>query len=73
MADRETIIAAQNAWRDAVNAHNDEAAKYVAVWWGDKPFAEPQPWSREALAELTRLHEAEGAALAALRDVLDEA
>jgi hypothetical protein len=39
---------------------------------GDKPFAEPQPWSREALAELTRLHEAEGAALAALRDVLDE-
>jgi hypothetical protein len=37
MADRETIIAAQNAWRDAVNAHNDEAAKYVAVWWGTSP------------------------------------
>ena len=33
MADRETIIAAQDAWRAAEKAYADEASKYVAAWW----------------------------------------
>jgi hypothetical protein len=73
MADRERIIAAWEVWRDAQKAYRDEAAKYIVMWWGDEPPPTgPEPVTLEALAELSRLREAEGAALAAWRDVLGE-
>jgi hypothetical protein len=33
METREEIIAAQDAWRDAKRAYDDEAAQYVGVAW----------------------------------------
>ena len=33
MGTREDIIAAQDAWRDAKRAYDDEAAQYVGVAW----------------------------------------
>jgi hypothetical protein len=75
MVDRERIIAAHDAWRDARKAYHDEAAKYVEAWWGDGPPPEDvrlEPVTPETWPKLTRLREAEGAALAAYRDVLNE-
>jgi hypothetical protein len=75
MVDRDRIIAALDAWRDAEKAYRDDAAKYVGAWWldgGPLPERKPEPLTREALAELTRLQDAAGAALAAYRDVLGE-
>ncbi len=57
MVDRERIIAAQDAWRDAETAYSDEAAKFVAVWWVEAgpPPTVPEPVTREALNKLNRL------------------
>jgi hypothetical protein len=74
MVDREGIIAAQNAWRDAEKAYQDETAKYDA-WWldgGPTPGAEPEPLTREALVVLARLREVAQSALVVYRDVLGE-
>ena len=73
MATREEIIAAQDAWRDAKRAYDDEAAQYVGVAWLPS-VARPGPvdgLTREACEKLTRLGEAEQAAAAAFCAVLD--
>ena len=75
MVDRERIIAAQNAWRDAEKAYQDETAKYVDAWWldgGPTPGGEPEPLTREALVVLARLREVAQSALVMYRDVLGE-
>jgi hypothetical protein len=76
MPDRARVIAAYNAWWDAQRAYRVEVLKHVKGWWmGDGPPPEvvaPKPVTREALQKLDALREAEGAALAAWRDVLGE-
>ena len=75
MVDRERIIAAQDAWRDAEKAYQDETAKYVDAWWldgGPVPGRKPEPLTREALVVLARLREIAQSALVAYRDVLGE-
>jgi hypothetical protein len=74
MAHRETIIAAQDAWRDAEKAYSDEASKYVAAWFmeGEPPPTMPEPVTREALDTLNRLRKAADSARTAYFDVLDE-
>jgi hypothetical protein len=73
-AQRETIIAAHDAWRNAHRAYRDEVAKYV-VWHmesGTSPGRNAEPLTPKTIDKLTQLHKAEGAALAAYRDVLGE-
>jgi hypothetical protein len=75
MVDCERINAAQNAWRDAEKAYQDETAKYVDAWWldgGPMPGAEPEPLTHEALVVLARLRGVAQSALVAYRDVLGE-
>ena len=67
MGTQEEMIAAQDAWRDAKRAYDDEAAPYVGVAW--LPTV-PRPdrvegLSRAACEKLTQLGEAEQAAAAA--------
>ena len=72
MADRETIIAAHGAWRNAHWAYRDEVAKHVA-WHmdsGPSPDRNAEPLTLKTIDKLSQLHEAEGAALAAYRDAL---
>ena len=71
---RKEIIAAQDAWRDAKRAYDDEAAPYVGGAW--LPTV-PRPdrvegMTREACEKLTQLGEAEHAAAAAFCAVLDD-
>jgi hypothetical protein len=57
MGTREEIIAAQDAWRDAKRAYDDEAAQYVGVAWLPS-VARPGPvdgLTREACERLTQL------------------
>jgi hypothetical protein len=71
---REEIIAAQDAWRDAKRAYDDEAAPYVGVAWlptVPKPDA-VEGLTREGCEKLTQLREAEQAAAAAFCAVLEE-
>jgi hypothetical protein len=72
MADRDTIIAAQDAWRAAEKAYADEASKYVAAWWVAEgpPPTMPEPVSYEVLDKLTQLRAAADSARAAYRDVV---
>jgi hypothetical protein len=73
MATREEIIAAQDAWRDAKRAYDDEAAQFVGVAWLPS-VARPgtvDGLTREACEKLTRLGEAEQAAAAAFCAALD--
>jgi len=74
MADRDTIIAAQDAWRAAEKAYADEASKYVAAWWiaDAPPPTMPEPVSYEVLDKLTQLRAAADSARTAYRDVLGE-
>jgi hypothetical protein len=75
MVDRERINAAQNAWRDAEKAYQDETAKYVDAWWldgGPTPGAEPEPLTHEGLVVLARLRGVAQSALVVYRDVLGE-
>jgi hypothetical protein len=74
MADRDTIIAAQDAWRAAEKAYADEASKYVAAWWSADapPPSMPEPVSYEVLDKLTQLRAAADSARTAYRDVLGE-
>ena len=74
MADRETIIAAHDAWRNAHRAYRDEVAKHV-VWHmesGTSPDRNAEPLTRKTVDKLRQLLEAEGVALTAYRDVLRE-
>jgi hypothetical protein len=73
MGTREDVIAAQDAWRDAKRAYDDEAAQYVGVAWlptvpGHVPV---DGITREARERLTQLGEAEQAAAAAFCAALD--
>ena len=72
MADRDPIMAAQDAWLAPEKAYSDEAAEYVAAWWMEAgpPPTMPEPVSLEALDKLNRLRKAADDALAAYRDVL---
>ena len=74
MADRERIIAAQDAWRDAETAYSDEAAKFVAVWWTEPgpPPTVPEPATREALNKLNRLRKVADDMRTAYFDVLGQ-
>jgi hypothetical protein len=67
MGTREDIIAAQDTWRDAKKAYDDEAAQYVGVaWLPTVPGPGPVDGvTREACEKLTQLGEAEQAAAAA--------
>jgi hypothetical protein len=72
MADRDTIIAAHDAWRNAHRAYRDEVAKHV-VWHmesGTPPGRNEEPLTPKTIDKLTQLLEAESAALAAYRDAL---
>jgi hypothetical protein len=74
MGTREEIIAAQDAWRDAKRAYDDEASQYVGVAWlptvpGHGPV---DGVTREACEKLTQLGEAEQAAAAAFCAALDK-
>jgi hypothetical protein len=74
MATREEIIAAQDAWRDAKRAYDDEAAQFVGVAWLPS-IARPGPvdgLTREACQKLTQLGQAEQAAAAAFCAVFDK-
>ena len=74
MGTPEEIIAAQDAWREAKRAYDDEAAQFVGVAWLPS-VARPGPvdgLTREACERLTRLGEAEQAAAAAFCAVLDK-
>ena len=74
MGTPEEIIAAQDAWRDAKRAYDDEAAQYVGVAWLPS-VARPGPVdgvTREACQKLTQLGEAEQAAAATFCAVLDK-
>jgi hypothetical protein len=74
MADRDTIIAAHDAWRNAHRAYRDEVAKHL-VWHmesGTLPDRNAEPLTPKTIDKLRRLLEAEGAALAAYRDVLSD-
>jgi hypothetical protein len=74
MADRETILAAHDAWRNAHRAYRDEVAKHLA-WHmdsGTPPDRNAAPLTPKTIGKLTQLHTAEGVALAAYRDVLRE-
>jgi hypothetical protein len=68
MGTREDIMAAQDTWRDAKRAYDDEAAQYVGGAWlptvpGPGPVVDGV--TREACEKLTQLGEAEQAAAAA--------
>jgi len=71
---RSRIIALQDTWRDAKEAYSAHASKYVAAWWmGDGPPATmPEPLTRAAFDELTRLRAARDAAGAAYHGALDQ-
>ena len=64
---REEIIAAQDAWRDAKRAYDDEAAQFVGGAWLPTvpPPAAMEGMTREACEKLTQLSDAEHAAAAA--------
>jgi len=74
MVDRERIIAAHDAWRDAETAYSDEAAKYVAAWWREAgpPPTMPEPVTRDALDKLNRLRKVADDTRTAYFDVLGE-
>jgi hypothetical protein len=67
------IIAAQDAWRDAKRAYDDEAAKYVGAAWlpSVPPPAPAEGLTAEAWDKLMRLRDAEQTAAAAFRAALD--
>ena len=74
MGTPEEITAAQDAWRDAKRAYDEEAAQYVGVAW--LPTV-PRPGpvdglTREACEKLRQLGEAEQAAAAAFCAALDK-
>ena len=74
MADRVTIIAAHDAWRNAHRAYRDEVAKHV-VWHmesGTLPDRNAEPLTPKTIDKLSQLLEAEGVALTAYRDILRE-
>ena len=74
MADRETIIAAHDAWRNAHRAYRDEVAKHLA-WHmdsGTTPDRNAEPLTPKTIDKLSHLLEAEGVALAAYRDAVRE-
>ena len=73
MADQQRIVAAQDAWRAAKQAYDDEANEYVGATL--LPAISPpqvKEWTPEAWEKLTRLRDAEKAAAVAFRAVLDE-
>jgi hypothetical protein len=67
--ERERLIAAQDAMRDAKRAYSDEAAKYVAVWLhadGQPPEDKrPEPITSQVVATLNRLRTEADAATSA--------
>ena len=74
MADRETIIAAHDTWRNAHRAYRDEVAKHVA-WHmdsGTTPDRNAEPLTPKTIDKLRQLLEAEGVALAAYREALND-
>jgi hypothetical protein len=74
MGTREDIIAAQDTWRDAKRAYDDEAAQYVGVAWLPSVLG-PGPVdgvTREACEKLMQLGEAGQAAAAAFCAALDK-
>ena len=74
MGTREDIMAAQDTWRDAKRAYDDEAAQYVGgAWLPTVPAPGPvKGLTREGWDKLTRLREAEQAAAEAFCAVVDE-
>ena len=73
MADRETIIAAQDAWSDAEKAYGDEFSRYfkaALLAAPDSGNLHAEPLTGEARQELRRLREAADAAMAAYYDVV---
>ena len=73
-AQRDRIVAAHEAWRNAHRAYRDEVAKHV-VWHmesGTSPGHNAEPLTPKTIAKLTQLHKAEAVALAAYNDVLRE-
>ena len=74
MGTQEEIIAAQDTWRDAKRAYDDETAKYVGRAWLPtvRRRAPVEGLIREACEKLTQLGQAEQAAAAAFYAVLDK-
>ena len=74
MGKREEIIAAQDAWRDAKRAYDDEAALYIGVAWLPSValLGPVDGVTREASEKLAQLGEAEQAAAAAFFAALDQ-
>ena len=74
MGKLEEITAAQEAWRDAKRAYDDEAALYVGVSWlpSVAQLGPVDGVTREASEKLTQLGEAEQAAAAAFFAAFDD-
>jgi hypothetical protein len=70
----EQITAAQDAWRDAKRAYDDEAAQYVGVAWlpSVARLGPVDGVTRDACEKLTRLGEVEQAAAAAFFAAFDK-
>jgi hypothetical protein len=70
----EEIFAAQDAWRDAKRAYDDEAAQYIGVAWlpSVARLGPVDGVTRDASEKLARLGEAEQAAAAAFFAALDK-
>jgi hypothetical protein len=73
-AQRDTIIAAHDAWRTAHRAYRDEVAKHV-VWHMDRtpPGGTAEPLTPKTIEKLRQLHKAEAEALAAYNEALTDA
>jgi hypothetical protein len=73
-AQRHTIMAAHDAWRNAHRAYRDEVAKHV-VWHmdGTPPGRDAEPLTPKTIDKLRQLHKAEAEALAAYNDALADA
>jgi len=71
-AQRERIIAAWNAWKDAEAAYRTESARYVSAGWlNDGPLPPPEKaLTHEALHELNRLRDTAKAAQEAYQATL---
>jgi hypothetical protein len=74
MGKLEEITAAQEAWRDAKGAYDDEAAKYIGVAWlpSIARLGPVDGVTREASEKLAQLGEAEQAAAAAFFAAFDD-
>jgi len=74
MGKLEEITAAQEAWRNAKGAYDDEAAKYIGVAWlpSIARLGPVDGVTREASEKLTQLGEAEQAAAAAFFAAFDD-